>query len=227
MELTVESKDYLTALPAELLYSIFDYLVPSHQPDNAFHPGIPKPQPLHELGKLLYVSQSLHSHVNSWAEHFHRAHQSTMRLRLTKTINARQKRFYFHKVQKWASRHCIFCGKTSRRSAILASSLKCCAKCDKQRWPEKITKTDAKAEFDLRNHQLQPHLHPRFAHINGLPRVRYGTYFTSNIATTMFVRSDVKRLAEFIHGDLVTHKQRKKAEAVERERRRAERGMRR
>jgi hypothetical protein len=39
----------------------------------------------------------------------------------------------------------------------------------------------------------------------GIPPLRYGTYFSANVPTTMFARDDVEALAQMVHGDLKAH----------------------
>lgn len=130
----------------------------------------------------------------------------------------------------WSEKNCVFCGKKSSRSAILMNGLRCCAPCDKEQWPEKITKSEAKKQYDLKDHHLLPakDFAPALAkllakHPGGLPKLRYGTYISSNVATTMFLRKDVEALAKFAHGDLKEHLDKKQAARNERKRKDEER----
>lgn len=62
-------------------------------------------------------------------------------------------------------------------------------------WAEKITKTKAKKDFKLAEEQLLPG-----KGVPGFLRVRYGTYWSAGVLTTMFLRRDVERLAELVKG---------------------------
>ncbi|KAI6792396.1 hypothetical protein KC332_g17055 [Hortaea werneckii] len=143
----------------------------------------------------------------------------------------------------WKDRHCIFCGKPTQRHAIFISSFRCCSACDKKEWPEKITKTRAKTEYYLSDHHLFPKSPPSLTaypsardplkSVKGRSKkdsqlspptrpIRYGSYISSNVATTMFLERDVRRLAEEVHGTGVGgwegYKERRAAAAEERRR---------
>lgn len=61
------------------------------------------------------------------------------------------------------------------------------------------TKTNAKKEYHLNEEQL-------FAEKgDGLPVINYGSYSVEGGAATMFLRSDVERLADAVHGDWKEH----------------------
>ncbi|RMZ18421.1 hypothetical protein D0862_00394 [Hortaea werneckii] len=145
----------------------------------------------------------------------------------------------------WKDRHCIFCGKPTQRHAILISSYRCCSACDKREWPEKITKTRAKTEYYLNDHHLFPRASPSsltaypsahdpltdvkggsryYGRLRGPRPIRYGSYISSNVATTMFLERDVRRLAEEVHGTgfggWEGYKERRSAAAEERRKKR-------
>ncbi|KAI7685661.1 hypothetical protein KC322_g13017 [Hortaea werneckii] len=142
----------------------------------------------------------------------------------------------------WKDRHCIFCGKPTQRHAILISSFRCCSACDKKEWPEKITKTRAKTEYHLHEHHLIPPTpnfdppdHDPSKGVQGRSKkdgrlswptrpIRYGSYISSNVATTMFLERDVRRLAEEVHGTgfggWEGYKERRSAAAEERRKKR-------
>ncbi|RMY31896.1 hypothetical protein D0865_14875 [Hortaea werneckii] len=145
----------------------------------------------------------------------------------------------------WKDRHCIFCGKPSQRHAILVSSFRCCSACDKREWPEKITKTRAKTEYYLSDHHLFPPASPspsltsnpgarddpstreagkKGGKVERVRPIRYGSYISSNVATTMFLERDVRGLAEEVHGAEVGgwegYKERRTAAAEERRKKR-------
>ncbi|TKA33535.1 hypothetical protein B0A50_00370 [Salinomyces thailandicus] len=229
VHLTTDSKDYLTVLPPELLHNICDHLLPNHDPQVALHstPSTTSIAQPHALDHLSATCRSLRAEVQSWAHHFLRAHARITRYKELKTPKLQAKRNLLRGkggLLTWAAKHCIFCGKSSNRSAILVSGLKCCAKCDKAQWPDKITKTAAKTTYDLKDHQLLGQAHSSAIHPQGsppLPALRYGTYITSNVPTTMFLEPDVRARAQLIHGDLALHASRRAAAAAERQRKKA------
>ena len=102
------------------------------------------------------------------------------------------------------------------------NGLRCCKTCDREHWPDKITKTEARMHYDLKDEHLLPEsvVSPTSAKLlheyPGLPRVRYGTYITSNVPTTMFLRKDVEALAKLAHGDLKAHLAKRQADRDER-----------
>lgn len=233
VDLMADPKDHLTALPPELLHSICDHLLPRHYPDAGFlyDPHMYFWDVPHPLKHLSATCRSLYGEVNSWALHFLRQHASITNYKDLKTKKLQRKRNFL--VGKgglipWMNKHCIFCGKSSYRMAILVSGFKCCRPCDDKQWPNKITKTGAKEKYGLRDHHLLPPDSLSMAKMavsprrpNHLPRIRYGSYVTSNISTTMFLEDDVRTLADAVHGDFAAHEKRKLEEAEERKRRRA------
>jgi hypothetical protein len=99
------------------------------------------------------------------------------------------------------------------------NGLRCCRTCDREQWPEKITKTEALKKYNLKEHQLLPSQHhaKRLLTLHpGLPLLRYGTYFSAGVLTTMFLKDDVEAFAELAHGDLKGHL--KKREVARQER---------
>ncbi|KAI6831023.1 hypothetical protein KC340_g7609 [Hortaea werneckii] len=292
VDLATETKDHLTSLPPELIHLICDYLFPEHYPDIAFHPNhnnyhTTRP---HILENLAATCQTLRSTINTWALHFLRRHSQITKYRdlanpqkqgvrnfLRAPINYHSNNNSAGRPGKttsskkpplsllaWKETHCIFCGKPSRRHAILVSSYRCCSACDKREWPEKITKTRAKTEYYLGDHHLFPRASPSPPslttsppnHHNPSPTslmkersrekkdgssgeygpplsraaapprpIRYGSYISSNVATTMFLERDVRRLAEAVHrvpnGGWDGYKERRAAAAEERRKKRA------
>jgi hypothetical protein len=222
--------DHFTSIPPEVIQSIASYLYATHIPDKAYSSTItyktskpnPKP-PKTDLISLALTSKPLYNQTNAWAHHFLHTHRSITKHRDYKTrLAASRQNPPLHTLLKWSSKTCVFCGKKSSRSAILMNGLRCCRACDRAEWPEKITKTDAMKTFRLEEHQLLPSqhhakklliLHP------GLPVLRYGTYFSAGVLTTMFLKADVKAFAELAHGDLKGHLH--KREVARRERGRA------
>ncbi|KAK5165140.1 uncharacterized protein LTR77_009237 [Saxophila tyrrhenica] len=235
IDLTKEPKDHLTALPSELQHEILDYLFPTHDPDAAAKANYvaPSNQPdtkrHHSFDALAATCHALRDGTFSWARLWLIRHQE-----ITNYLPARpelQKKRDFLRggpsgLLNWMDRHCVFCGKKSIRTAIMMNGLRCCRDCDGKHWPEKITKTDAKAQYDLKENQLLPNQHPAAKMLNrhpgGLPVLRYGTYMVSSVVTTMFMRSDVEALAKLAHGDLKAHFAKREAAREERKTKMAE-----
>ncbi|KAK3678078.1 hypothetical protein LTR78_002173 [Recurvomyces mirabilis] len=218
IDLATKPKDHLTALPSELLHLVFDYVFPTHIEDIAFLQEdvlVRLKKTPHDLEKLAMTCHSLRDELDAWARHWVISHAEIARYKPLKNQKKESSRLMLR------AKHCIFCGKYCSRSAILSNGFRCCTKCDLKHWPDKITKTQAKEEFNLRDHQLLPQQHSPVLVKHGankFPRLRYGTCMTSNIRTTMFLREDVRRLAEAIHGDVEAHMaaQRRAADARKR-----------
>lgn len=222
IDLTTEGRDRLTSLPAELIHLVCDFLLPSHRPDIALIDGVcetGRPNS-HPLDCLAASCLRMHLEVNSWAQHRLRQHASITRYKDLKSTKLQSTRAFLRGkggLLTWMEKHCVFCGKISARSAILMNGFRCCTKCDRQQWPDKITKTAAKTKYDVKDHQLLPHFY-LFKQPDHLPRLRYGTYMSSNVPTTMFLEADVRRLADYVHGDWKQHMD-EKHEAAERRKR--------
>ena len=223
----------LLRLPPELLYHIFDYLFPTHslaRAGTSYSDSIDVPT---ALDNVSLTSHYLRAQVQAWANHWLRAHASITGYKDLKTTRLQGKRDFLRGKKgllTWAERHCAFCGKRSTRSAILMNGLRCCVDCDWKEWPDKITKTVAKKEYNLQEHQLvgkQLPMPERGAGVN-ISGLRYGMYYSMGVLTTMYLKSDVERLATVVHGDLeryrrnkqwlVDERKRKKAAKKERER---------
>lgn len=210
-------------------------MLPSHEPDKAFEcdylkspvKSDKKPN-THPLDFLSATCKALRDEVNEWALHFLAQHRAITKYKPYKTSRIQQRRDFLrgrHGLLTWAEKHCVFCGNKSSRSAILMNGLHCCAKCDKEQWPDKITKTEARMKYDLKDEHLLPSatLSPTAVKMlrdhPGLPKVRYGTYITSNVPTTMFLRKDVETLAKLAHGDLKAHLAKRQTDRDERRKR--------
>jgi hypothetical protein len=216
---TAEMTDHFTTIPPEIIQTIASYLYATHIPDKAYnasrHPRLtssPKRKPTSstdDLIALALTSKPLFHQTNAWAHHFLHTHRSITKHKDPRTALAisRQKlplRILLH----WTSKSCVFCGKKTSRSAILMNGLRCCRACDRAQWPEKITKTDAMKDFGLREDQLLPSQHHAKKLLTlhpGLPMLRYGTYFSMGVLTTMFLKADVEAFAELARGDLKGH----------------------
>ncbi|KAK4551901.1 hypothetical protein LTR86_010802 [Recurvomyces mirabilis] len=202
-DFAVEPKDHLTVLPPELLHTIFEYLFPAHVPDIAFLPysvvARLRQQP-HDLEHFAASCRQLHNEVNAWARHWLKSYASITRYKPSRDSKKDANRDMLcgrGGLLVWKAKHCNFCGRTSSRSAIFSNGFRCSIKCDLKHWSDKITKTNAKAEYGLSDKELLPHQHNHSAE-KLLPRLTYGMYMTSSIQTTMFVREEVQRLAEVL-----------------------------
>lgn len=223
------SHDGLTRLPPEIIQQIASYLYATHVPNKAYYDTNYKP-PV-SLLDLAATSKSLNTQVNDWAHHILHQHRSITKYKDFKTPAAADKQRPLKFLLNWTSKSCVFCGKKSVRSAILMNGLRCCRTCDRDQWPDKITKSAALKEYHMKEHQLLPDRHQAFKLLTrypGLPAPRYGTYYSMGVLTTIFLRKDVKALAELAHGDLRGHlgkreearkeRARKKREAAEKKR---------
>lgn len=193
--------DHFTSLPTELKHSIMDYIYASHSPDKAkfevyerYH--VPSP----DLLSLARASKSMYAEVSSWAHSFLLKHADITKYRESKTLKAAASHQPLNKFVVWSKRKCAFCGKATVRSAILMNGLKCCQKCDRKEWPNKITKTEAKKRYRLSEELLFPLLTRHGRSNIGFRRPRYGTYICQGTLTTMFDEADVRRFAELAHG---------------------------
>ncbi|GIZ41212.1 hypothetical protein CKM354_000452500 [Cercospora kikuchii] len=215
--------DHLTALPSELLQNIISYLFPTHEPDKVLHRRAPRTTP-HDLERLSNTCRILHHEVHAWAQHFLLQHQSITKFKPpqnalpsakrkkqpTKTPTMSQTNYLRNRNRSsqalltWSTTKCTFCGKPSSRSAILMNGLNCCSTCDSTHWPDKITKTAALKEYDLKPYHLDTSLAEDWdpAQVAWIHRekVRYGVYICQGAPTTMFLRKDVAARAREVHG---------------------------
>lgn len=234
-------KDCFTALPSELLHMIFDCMLLHHEADKALRsaPGARDLPCSHPLDKLAATCTLLRGEINSWAvsvltkyssvtgKNRQNLRQKQNRKKLGKGAAARSPPSNALRgrtgLLSWVQKHCVFCGKASRRRAIFVNGLGCCSACDLKQWPGKITKTVAKSDYDLENH----HLRPKWSTTTGLPKIRYGTYKTMGSVASMFLRSEVEMVARLVHADLEAHlahrQERREATTRKREEKRAER----
>lgn len=212
---------------------IFDHLFFRHTPDKALYEADHDWRYTDEVDMstcnqpLDYLSAScklLRAEINDWAIHFMTTHSDITKFQMPKTAK-KDKTFNMLRGRKgllsWAYIHCMFCGKKSSRNAILMNGLRCCAKCDKAQWPDKITKTAALDEYNLKDRHLFLHRKhdshmPLTESERRLPRTKYGVYRSTGVLTHMFLRKDVERLAAALHGDLDAHLAKRKVDREER-----------
>ena len=193
--------EHFTGLPTELKHQIFNYAHASHFPDKAkFDLSRRCKAPNSDLLSLALVSKPMYAEVSSWCHTFLLKHTGITKYHELKTAKAASKQNPLNKFLHWSKRNCIFCGKATVRTAILMNGLKCCQKCDRKEWPNKVSKTEAKKKYLLSEELLLPPLTRDGRSTKGFWRPRYGTYICQGGLTTMFDEADVKRFAELAHG---------------------------
>ncbi|KXS94268.1 hypothetical protein AC578_9652 [Pseudocercospora eumusae] len=216
---STHNKDRLSALPTELLHHIIAYLWPTHFAEKAFH----------ETHYLSATCKTLRSEVNDWARSWLVQHSDITKFKegrvwpkattkrngvvqMRKNFNTNFLRGRHGALLNWAEAHCIFCGKKSRRAAIMMNGFRCCTQCDKNQWPEKVTMSQAVDDYGLSKKQLLPDReasHSEIAKMReehpGFQGIWYGTYISSNVQTTMFMKDDLRRLGSRIFGDFDAH----------------------
>lgn len=218
--------DHFTSLPPEVTQSIASYLYATHTPDKAHNNHTNHCAINTDLINFALTSKILYQQTNDWAHHFLHQHRAITKYKDFKTPHAASRQRPLSGLLKWSSKTCVFCGKKSTRSAILMNGLSCCRTCDHEQWSEKITKTAAIKKYDLKEYQLLPNHHAKKSSAShpGLPPLRYGTYWSAGVLTTMFLESDVEALAHLIHGDLKAHLEKREAARQKRSANRQERG---
>jgi hypothetical protein len=222
------TRDYFTALPPEVTQQIASYLYASHIPDKAYYPNSSAATISIDLLNLASTSKTLHQQTNNWAHHFLHQYRTVTKYKDYKTAQAAARQRPLRELLQWSSKNCVFCGKKSSRSAILMNGLRCCRTCDREQWSEKITKTEAIKKYNLKEHQLLPSQHHAKKLLTlhpGLPMLRYGTYFSAGVLTTMFLKDDVETFAELAHGDLKGHLKKREVARQERVKMQKERAI--
>jgi hypothetical protein len=201
------ARDHLTTIPHEIIQNIASCLYASHIPDRELHQidshysGIPyKQSQIRDLANLSRTSKLLYQQTNAWAHLFLHSHRDITKYRVFKTPKAAaNQQPALQKLLQWSVRHCVFCGKTSQREAILMNGLHCCRGCDREQWPDKITETQASKEFGLtkqRDVVLQGSTTVLGQRQAQRLKLRYGTYFCMGVCTTMYLRKDVEAYVE-------------------------------
>lgn len=222
------TRDHFSSLPPEVTQQIASYLYASHIPDKAYLPNPSAITISTDLLNLASTSKTLHQQTNNWAHHFLHQYRAVTKYKDYKTAQAAARQRPLRELVQWSSKNCAFCGKKSSRSAILMNGLRCCRTCDREQWPEKITKTEAIKKYNLKEHQLLPSQHHAKKLLTlhpGLPMLRYGTYFSAGVLTTMFLKDDVEAFAELAHGDLKGHLKKREVARQERVRMQKERAI--
>lgn len=222
------TRDHFTPLPPEVTQQIASYLFATHIPDKAYSSNPSAATISTDLLNLASTSKTLHQHTNNWAHHFLHQYRALTKYKDYKTPQAAARQRPLRELLQWSSKNCAFCGKKSSRSAILMNGLRCCRTCDREQWPDKITKTEAIKKYNLKEHQLLPSQHHAKKLLTlhpGLPMLRYGTYFSAGVLTTMFLKDDVEAFAELAHGDLKGHLKKRELARQERVRMQKERAI--
>lgn len=222
-------QSHLESLPIELLHHITSYLLPSHAPNRSVLDN----EPHSSLIDLASCSRTFKDVVESYCRTTLLQWSDITRFKGAMPKSKRAKTTHRGILLKWKKTHCVFCGKKSVRKAVLCTGLGCCAECDRVQWTDKIvrnslirkirfgkvctdcseqTKTNAKKDY----HLTEDHL---FADADeGLPVINYGSYVVDGGVATMFLRSDVERLATAVHGDWKSHMKERHLKAEERRR---------
>jgi hypothetical protein len=222
------TRDHFSSLPPEVTQQIASYLYATHLPDKAYTSNPSAATISTDLLSLAFTSKTLHQHTNNWAHHFLHQYRAVTKYKDYKTAQAAARQRPLRELLQWSSKCCVFCGKKSARSAILMNGLRCCRTCDREQWPEKITKTEAIKKYKLKEHQLLPSQHHAKKLLTlhpGLPMLRYGTYFSAGVLTTMFLKDDVEAYAELAHGDLKGHLKKREVARQERVKMQKEKAM--
>lgn len=139
---TAMSDNNLAALPTELLHNILSHSI-WNTPDGSRTPvavtagGKPELWTNHTYYTVAATSRHLRDVVESFCRHLIILHKSTTKLQppAKKSKNPTPNRVRW---VKWTAKHCIFCGKETTCMALMYSSIRCCRKCDKKEWPDKI-----------------------------------------------------------------------------------------
>ena len=222
------TRDHFTPIPPEVTQLIASYLYATHIPDKAYVLNPCAATISIDLLNLASTSKTFHQQINNWAHHFLHQYRAITKYKDFKTAQAASRQRPLRELLRWSSKNCVFCGKKSARSAILMNGLRCCRACDREQWPGKITKTEAMKEYNLKEHQILPSQHHAKKLLTlhpGLPMLRYGTYFSAGVLTTMFLKRDVEAFAELAHGDLKGHLKKREEARQERLRLQQERTM--
>ncbi|EME78261.1 uncharacterized protein MYCFIDRAFT_80690 [Pseudocercospora fijiensis CIRAD86] len=236
---SADANDRLSALPPELLHHIIGYLWPTHFAEKAFHETRQSCRCSHcvrsthgnnhDLDYLAATCKILRAEVNDWARSWLLQHSDITKfnegriwpkattkrngvVQMRKNFNTNFLRGRNGALLNWMDTNCIFCGRKSRRAAIMMNGFRCCTHCDKKEWPEKVTMSQAVEDYGLSKKELLPTReasHTEVARMReefpGFQGIWYGTYVSSNVRTTMFMKHDLRRLATTIFGDVDAH----------------------
>ncbi|TKX19852.1 hypothetical protein C1H76_8050 [Elsinoe australis] len=206
------SSNPLTALPIELLHHILSHLVSSHglnhrtilswyrtpwdlvssndiQRFGPLAPGTP-------LLELRNVNKSTRRAVDAYSHRLLLTWSHMRPYKPLKTPKLEDKRNHTAELLKLIHTHCVFCGRKSTRRATLMNGLGCCQKCDKEQWPDKITKTEAKTRFLLDDEHL---FLWGSARPDEWPACRFGVYTVNGGDCMLFLRKEVERLARAVY----------------------------
>lgn len=215
-------EDHLSTLPIEITHMICDYLLPDHNPYAYSSSDIETPHPSNNpILQLSRTNRTLQASAQSWAFSFLNKHASITGYKpMIDGKKQRERKFLCMQrgtVFSWLQNHCVFCGKISARVAIMMNGFRCCMACDREQWPDKITRSEAKANFGLKDRHLPLSVDEERS--SGWPMLRYGRYVSFGTLTTMYMKADVKKLAERVHGDLEVFGRKRDEERAERARR--------
>lgn len=159
----------------------------------------------HPLLALACASRNLHAAVGAYASHSIRTYPTASRPKRLKNLALKAYLTY-------ASKHCRFCGRNTVCVAKVFNNIVCCRPCDKLKWPDKITLSNATNMYGLKRDML-------------VRQCVSGTYIVMGIRARMFLLVDVKELARKVHGDLDEWLRIKEKKSMERARKRVLRDL--
>lgn len=132
--------------------------------------------------------------VNAWAHSFLIQHASIVKYR--SSANLLRGRFG---LLTWSSSHCVFCGKKTSHRAIFANALGCCTTCDRAVWPNKVSQTNAKTQYALKESDLFQGLDAAGGRV-ATSGLQHGTYTDWGKPVTVFLQDQLQTLADRLHG---------------------------
>ncbi|KAI9800278.1 MAG: hypothetical protein M1833_003392 [Piccolia ochrophora] len=193
----------LESLPNEIQHNILDFL---SAPLSHIHSGVcyeyfeaDKYKIMNHDARLhpFYFLAAVSRHFNGLVETYSRINIQRCLKTCTSpksgTINGVRKR-------------CAFCGAISKRRAIFNSNLFCCKVCDANNW-DLVTMTDAITKYHVPRQSLFGQ--GDRSQLKFLPR--RACFMSTSGWTTMFMKDDIIRLAELLHGDLNAFKKEREA----------------
>jgi len=163
----------LSSVPPEVLQEILSHLLPV---------SATEPTSRHAFVSLSLTSRWLQSAVEGYSKH--------LLSRLSVRFPSPRSPFrppYVRTYLRHASAHCLFCNRVTLSVARVFNDIRCCRACNTN-WSA-LTLSECRTEWRLPKELL-------------LQRCQYGEYTVWGVRTTVFLESDVMKLAREVHGDL-------------------------
>ncbi|KAK5699377.1 hypothetical protein LTR17_023307 [Elasticomyces elasticus] len=234
-----ENKDFINAMPPEMLDRILLYCVLDHEPELALKTeqnGKTRKQASHVLLSLAAMSTTFRDCVESFClrqlrNNRHVTHFKTTRLNKLVRRSTRlagmprpDNRVYRTEYLWFLHNCCVKCNKLNSHTAVMLNKVVCCKQCETG-LGKTICLTEALRNYELRDYMLVPTRTPgpRAKHTN-LPLIPYGTKKSGtalgigNCISYHFYLKDVKRIANLVHKDLAAHLQKKRHARIARKR---------